>query len=146
MEQYRWADGSCMRGDANIAGSVCAQLEAEGRLSAEELVNVSRDVNSLLHDMFEWDDTIAAEKYRETQASKIIRSLVLRVEDKPLSFRAFSSIESNVYMSTMTAMQRMDTRAILLKNAKAELAAFRRKYATLNELKKVFAVIDEVVS
>lgn len=141
---YRWVDGSRMSGDVEVAAKVCEELEREGNLNAKALVDASRDENAPLHDMFEWDDAIAAEKYREEQAKKIIRSIELVIEDKPMNFRAFSSIAAKVYQSTQSAMSRDDTRRILLNNAKSELLAFKRKYSTLKELSEVFEVIDKV--
>lgn len=146
MCKYEWAQGSRVDGDPEIAGEICARLEKEGRLSAKELVNESRDENSPLHDMFEWDDAIAAEKYREVQASKIIRSIVVKVEDSPLPFKAFSSVAPQQYVSTKKALSRDATRKILLDSAKRELEAFRRKYATLTELADVFSAIDDVMA
>lgn len=145
MCKYEWAKGSRMKGDADAIGQICKRLDDEGRLSAKELVNEGRDESSPLHDLFEWDDTIAAEKYREVQAGKIIRSITVVMKESPIPTRAYSSISSNHYTSTSAAMSRADTRAILLKNALAELRAFKSKYATLQELAKVFEAIDETI-
>lgn len=144
MNNAAWADGSRMTGDANVAAEVCAKLEAEGRLNAQNLVDVSRDKDAPLHDMFEWDDSIAAEKYREEQAKKIIRSIVYAVEDKPITTRMYPSMGSNTYQHIERVMQSDEKRKYLLKTAKAELDAFKRKYQILTELSEVFAVIDKV--
>lgn len=144
MNNATWADGSRMSGDANIAAEVCAKLEAEGRLNAQNLVDVSRDKDAPLHDMFEWDDSIAAEKYREEQAKKIIRSIVYTVEDKPITTRVFQSVGPKSYEKVERIMQSDEKRKYLLNAAKAELAAFKRKYQVLSELSEVFVVIDKV--
>ena len=144
MNNATWADGSRMTGDANVAAEVCAKLEAEGRLNAQNLVDVSRDKDAPLHDMFEWDDSIAAEKYREEQAKKIIRSIVYMVEDKPITTRMYPSMGSNTYQHIERVMKSDEMRKYLLKAAKAELDAFKRKYQILTELSEVFAVIDKV--
>ena len=144
MNNATWADGSRMTGDANVAAEVCAKLEAEGRLNAQNLVDVSRDKDAPLHDMFEWDDSIAAEKYREEQAKKIIRSIVYTVEDKPITTRMYPSMGSNTYQHIERVMKSDEMRKYLLKAAKAELDAFKRKYQILTELSEVFAVIDKV--
>lgn len=139
---YQWVQGSCMKGDANEAGRVCAELAEQGKLTASELVNVSRDEESPLHDMFEWDDSIAAEKYRETQAYKIIRSVEVVIESSPVPQRAFGTVEPKAYQKIERIMETEELRKILLKNAKRELEAFRRKYSRLTELSKVFDAID----
>lgn len=144
--KHVWAEGSMMQGDAEVAAGVCAELESKGVFSAEMLVEVSRDKDAPLHGMFEWDDSIAAEKYRVQQAGKIIRSIVVVGDNKPVAYRAFSSIGSKAYMSTARAVSSEKTRAILLKSAKNDLVAFRRRYQALSELAEVFDVIDKVTS
>ena len=142
---YKWVEGSKMGGDPNVAGKVCAELAEQGRLSPEELVNVSRDEQSPLHGMFEWDDTVAAERYREVQARKIIRSVEVVLADSPIPQRAFQTVEPKVYQTIERVMDSEQMRQILLKNAKRELEAFRRKYARLTELAQVFEAIDRTV-
>lgn len=144
--RHVWAEGSRMTGDAELAAKVCDELEEKGTFSAETLVDVSRDENAPLHDMFEWNDTIAAEKYRIEQAKKIIRSIVVVYDDKPITHKAYSSTGPKAYMSTAKAVKESRTREILLNAAKAELLAFKRKYQTLTELAEVFAAIDKVNS
>lgn len=142
---YTWVEGSKMGGDPNIAGRVCAELAEQGKLTPEELVNASRDAKSPLHGMFEWDDTVAAEKYREVQARKIIRSIEVVLEDSPIPQRAFQTVEPKVYQTIERVMDSGQMREILIKNAMRELEAFRRKYARLTELAKVFEAIDKTV-
>ena len=135
-----------MTGDAELAAKVCKELEAKGSFSAEELVDASEAEDAPLHDMFEWNDTIAARKYRIEQAKKIIRSIVVVMDDKPVRYREFSSVSSKTYMSTMTALSSERTREILLSAAKTEMERFKAKYRTLTELAEVFDAIDSVLS
>lgn len=144
--KYEWAEGSRMTGDAELAAKVCKELEAKGSFSAEELVDASEAEDAPLHDMFEWNDTIAARKYRIEQAKKIIRSIVVVMDDKPVRYREFSSVSSKTYMSTMTALSSERTREILLNSAKTEMERFKAKYKTLTELAGVFDAIDSVLS
>jgi predicted ATPase len=51
---------------------------------------------------------------------------------------------SNTYQHIERVMQSDEKRKYLLKTAKAELEAFKRKYQILTELSEVFAVIDKV--
>lgn len=132
MENVRWVEGSRMAGDIQAVADICKRLADEGRLNAASLVEEAKDEESPIHDMFEWDDSIAARNWREFQASKIIRSIEYVVDDKPV--RYFSSVAPNHYMITENAMSAEDTRAILLASAKRELEAFTRKYARLEEL------------
>lgn len=55
------------------------ELENDGRLLPSNVVEEARDENSPLHEFFEWEDTIAAEKYRLSQARTLIRSVKISV-------------------------------------------------------------------
>ena len=73
--KYTWCDGSHHKVDPNVAAQVATELEEAGMLTAKNLVDVSRPEDAPLHDEFEWDDSVAAEKYREGQARNVIHSL-----------------------------------------------------------------------
>ena len=151
MAIYRWKPGSHMKVEPRIAGGVCKYLEQNGGLTPANLVEASRDESAPLHGCFEWDDRKAAEHYRETQAGYIIRSLEVVVEQaEPV--RAFVSLsvstekkEQHAYVSTIAAVSEPDMREQVLRNAKAELAAFARKYRNMEELAGVIAEIEKVV-
>ena len=141
---FEWKPGSRYKVDANTAGAVCEQLEASGNLSAKSLLDVSRPEDAPLHSEFEWDDSVAAEKFREDQARCMIRHLVVRLDDKPQEpVRSFFKIETaeaapESYTRIETVLKKPDMRAELLKQALAELEMFQRKYNTLSELASVF--------
>lgn len=61
--------------------------QATGRLTPADVVADARDPASPLHGYFEWDDSVAGEKYREHQARALIRSVKVEimVRDVPLS-------------------------------------------------------------
>lgn len=142
---YQWKTGSRISGDAQIAGNICEQLENEGRLSAKTLLDVSRPQNAPLHDNFEWNDGVAAEKYRENQAREIIRSLVI-IPEQNAPVRSFFKIENigNTYQSVKTILQDEDMTAKLLKTALRELNALHQKYCAVQNLEKVWAALSEV--
>ncbi len=60
---------------------VLAELEADGRLTAAQLVAVAKRKTHALHAEFEWDDTKAAHQNRIDRARTLIRSVrIMRVE------------------------------------------------------------------
>jgi hypothetical protein len=148
VTEYRWKAGSRCRADANAAGKVCASLERKGRLTPSALVEASRPEDAPLHGEFEWDDAVAAERYRENQAGYIIRSVEVVVQGVEQPVRAFVSVDveggGKVYEDVLAVVQNATKSAALLREAKAELASFRRKYKALEELAEVFAAIDRV--
>ena len=144
---YSWKEGTRYKTDANIAGAVCAQMEAAGTLTASNLVEASRPKDAPLHKEFEWNNTKAAEEWRKHQARNIIHSLVLVTEPgtDAEGVRAFFKIETRAsnYESIVAIVQQEDKYAALKKSALRELEAFRRKYAQIEELGRVFAAIEE---
>ena len=62
---YEFKKGSRINVDANIAGAMCEQLENSIGLTPKNLLDANRDEKAPLHNCFEWDDTEAAERYRE---------------------------------------------------------------------------------
>lgn len=139
---YEWKPGSRFKVSANTAGAVCEQLEAAGNLTAKSLLNASRPKDAPLHSEFEWDDSIAAERYREDQARCIIRHLVVRLDEKPSApVRGFFKIEGTgrtSYTSVSAILVQPDLRAELVRKALDEMAAFQKKYGDLTELKAIF--------
>jgi hypothetical protein len=52
------------------------------RLDQELVLEAARSPRSKLHKFFEWDDTVAANKWRLRQASELIRSVKIEVTNK----------------------------------------------------------------
>jgi hypothetical protein len=150
MAIYKWKSGSRVSADAQKVGEVCERLEKKGNLTPKALVDASRRKNAALHDLFEWNDEIAAEKYRETQASYLIRSIEVVSTGTSEPIRAFVSVTVNeqaterTYINVKRALSTNGTREEVLAIALAELRAFERKYKNLEELASVLAAIREV--
>lgn len=145
---YEWKPGSRHGVGANTAGAVCEQLEAAGSLTAKSLLDASRPEDAPLHSEFEWNDSVAAERYREDQARSIIRHLTVRLDEKPGEpVRGFFRIERSggqSYTSVNVILKQSDLRSNLLRKALDEMDAFQRKYSTLTELATVFAAVAKV--
>jgi len=149
-KKYAWRAG---HGNvpAEEAGKVMEQIqERDGEITAESFLDESRAEDSPTHGCFEWDDTAAAEKYRLQQSGACIRDLLITVErtdDEPNRVPAFVNVTSAGkarFQDTQKALSVEESRKVVLENALSELDAFRKKYATLAELSKIFAVIDEL--
>ena len=129
------------------AEAVYKEITALGdSFSPADIVEAARNESSELHKCFEWDDSIAAEKYREHQARLVITQLVVRTEttdNTPVSVRVISSANVvNSYMPTKMLIRSEPEYADLLERAKRELRAFQQKYITVVELQDIFAMID----
>lgn len=147
MPTYRWKDGARVGVDANAAGPVLEGLSNSGCLTPSALVDASRSESAPLHGEFEWNDGIAAEKYRETQAGYIIRSIEIVIEQASEPVRAFVPIritDDAGYVPIQKVMRQPEYRDEILSRAMAEAKSFRRKYASLKQLAGVFAEIDKL--
>ena len=136
---------------AQVAGEFIEKLEEKhGEVTPRVIVDASRKKNAPLHRCFEWDDTTAAEKYRETQAAALLRNLTVTVEpiadETPKTVRAFvrATEKKGSYISVISAMSNEHLRENLLQAALDELREFQRKYADLQELAEVFSAITKV--
>ena len=148
---YKWKSGARAPVSAQVAGEVCEQMSAKGKLTPKALVDASRPEDAPLHKAFEWDDQKAAERYRESQAAYIIRSIEVKREDATEPVRAFFSVPkeggtSYQYHSIDTILRSTDSRESLLEAAKRELEAFTRKYDQLVELAEVIEAAERLLS
>lgn len=114
----------------------------------QEIVEKAKSETTELHKCFEWNNDIAAEKYRIVQARKIVRSLVfertekqiqknkpeIRVIHKPVGAIGYKPLEFIV--------QKQDEYERLLEAARRELHAFKVKYQHLSELDEIMELIN----
>jgi len=148
---YQYKTGYFNKVPAQVAGEEINRLYKEGKSQPKDIVDASRPEDAPLHPAFEWNDSIAAELYRQTQAREIIRHIVTVEEteaEEPVFVRAFFKIdpEESVYEPTIVIMNDEEKRKQLLALAKKELSAFKAKYNTLKELSEVMSVIDKVIN
>lgn len=147
-----WAINGIIKADANkVANEMYSIGKTNGNdeFTPQELVNYARsNPNSELHKCFEWNDTVAAEKYRISQARDVIRYLRITVPDEEgntekTNVRLFVSTNNrdNNYKATEIVFQNKTEYDKLLAEAMAELKAFKQKYKGIKELGKIFALI-----
>lgn len=144
---YQWKYGSRISADPQVAGEMCKRLETEGRLTAKNLLDENRPEDAPLHKAFEWNDGVAAEKWREQQARHIISSIVV-CKEKAEPVRGFFNIEraENNYHSIETILRTQNATNKLFETAMRELTAIQKKYSAIQNLHKVWEAIDEVAS
>lgn len=144
---YQWKLPSLMPVDAQVAGEELHRIYQEkGRLDAPDIVNESRPEGAPLHPCFEWNDAVAAEKYRETQAQNIVRSVVVVHENQnnePVEVRAFVNVQET-YRPIEVVVNSEEQMKELLKSAFSELKSFEKKYAALSQLAPVFEAIQKL--
>ena len=143
---YKWKT-SYHKVDAETAGKEFERIKAKRGLTAEAVVEESRSPEATLHNEFEWNDVIAAEKFRVEQARHMLADIVVE-SDSPtgsITTRGFVKLSrSEDYEHIQDVLVDVEKTSRLLDQAKTELRWFREKYATLEELAGVFNEIDKL--
>lgn len=84
MAEYTWRDGGGHGVSADVAQNEFERLRArDGGLRTGAIVDAARPQDAPLHPAFEWDDRVAGERYREAQARRMVRSVVLVEQGQP---------------------------------------------------------------
>lgn len=114
--------------------------DAHGKLTPRIVLEEARDPESPLHGRFEWDDTVAAEKYRLEQAHELItmvRVVYRDAKDKPQSVRAFHAVPSTAggfeYVSADEVARDAVVTAIVLRDMEREWRQLKLRYAHFKE-------------
>ena len=125
------------------------EIESIGEtFTCKQIVEKAKDRNTELHKCFEWDNEIAADKYRLQQAGLIIRNLVItRVEEEkeqktPLRMFVSTGERTGAYKPVKSVVRIQSEYKNLLERAYSELRAFKNKYSMLKELDEILALID----
>ena len=172
--EYKYKNGAVHRVSAAVAGPICQRLHDAKILTPKNLVDEARPEDSPLHPEFDWDDSIAAEKWREEQARQVIKTIILYESDtqnerivkleevsreEPEGFagedntfmtgdRAFVSTgeRNHRYVPIAVALTNDEWKANLLKDAKKDMQAFITKYHRLAELANIIDNMNKFLS
>lgn len=124
-------------------------LSHKGILDPAAVVSAARDETSPLHDRFTWDDGEAAHQYRLIEARKLIQVCVEYLPGSKEQSPVWVSLrcdrpKGGGYRPLVNVLSKAETRRLLLEDALADLAYFKKKYGKLRELAEVFAAIRKV--
>jgi hypothetical protein len=138
--------------------------DIEKKITPSKILELAKDPNHPLHVHFEWDDEVAANKYRLIQARDLINQILITIinEDKSRvnKVRAFLSFSENDKSEmVINGNQYTDNYFLSIEDidkdekkvqhqklkAKSELKAFQVKYSFLNTyLGNIFTEIDKL--
>lgn len=113
-----------------------------GTLTPKVVVEEARRANHPLHSRFEWDDSVAAKRYREDQAGELIRSVMVAFpaphdENMPThSTRAYVSVArpaGREYVPVEEVAQDPVLSAIALAEAERDWRALYARYSHFEE-------------
>lgn len=128
------------------AQKVAEEIRTIGdEVTPEQIVEMARNEETELHKCFDWDDQSAAEKWRKQQARQILCYLVIKEETQEngsVPLRVFYKNDVGGYKPSERIFRQPDEYQKLLQTAYAELRMFKAKYARLQELSEILALID----
>jgi hypothetical protein len=153
--EYAWKKGFpwASRADPQAVADRILELSSSGKHpNASDVLEDGRRIDAPHHNIFEWEDSIAAEQYRLGQAGHILRSIVIVQTDsteakKPI--RAFVHVippeqKDPAYVNIVDAMKNDDMRRQVLEKAMGELEIWRETYENYLEFLPVINAIEEI--
>ena len=126
--------------------------DVHGELTAGLVVDLARDPHHPLHDKFEWDDKVAGEQYRLSQARKIIAKVKVRYVDPSdethtIRARVYHSVPTSqgmAYRTTDDVMSDPFARRLLRQRMRRDFEALMARYKDMDELYEMIKnVLDE---
>ena len=153
--KYKYKDNAFTKVKAQVVGETLEKIikKNKGKVIPRTIVDAATPKRSPIHDCFEWDNSIAANKYRETQASYILRSVVIiheyDDEDKePLEVRAFVSVEAveggRYYTTINRAVQDEEIGLSIEVQAYNDYMALYHKYKDLKLFRQVHSELTKI--
>jgi hypothetical protein len=140
--------------DPQVVGEQIEKLRLKrgGSFDAVDLVNEARNKNSPLHDIFEWDDTEAAEQYRRQQARHLLNCVVMvsevQNEDNKAVRRVFVSVTDDGnrgYTTVAHVLSNAELRAKFLKKLHKELEVLQKRCEMYEDIAAMFNPLVESI-
>lgn len=144
--------GSCITdSDAATLGERIETLTANGAVVDKKiLVDDARPESSPTHRFFEWNESLAAERYRLQQAHHYLKSILVEIipdtGGEPIPIRAFHCVTINQrtdmsskhgYVPVARALADDELWSQVLQKAKSELMSWQRRYKTYKNLQPI---------
>ena len=156
---YGWKKGTVglqSKIKAQAAGEELSKISnSDEEVKPYEVVDAARDPASVLHPLFTWDNSAAAERYREDQARYLIRHIVITAvvqqSAEPIHIRAFVSVtneEEHIYNPIARVLEDETKRAEQVRQARLGLIAYRNRWRVFQpyfdpEFQIMFDMISE---
>jgi hypothetical protein len=155
MNKYKATEGAQFdKKKAQIYGKCLEEIEERhGKLKARDVVDEARSKKNPLHEVFDWDNTSAAEKYRLEQARHLINHLTVEVsyDGQKEDIKGWVSVNetpgdkkmNKVYIKTERVLSEPELRHQIVVGAIEEAEYWHEKWKQYKELSEVFTVIKK---
>ena len=145
----KWSLKDIFKADAQKCYEEIKQIGEE--VTPLQVLDRAKDKSSELHKCFDWNNSVAADKWRLYQARSVLNHLIVvkrevdDAEQEPIQFRVMMKndrSESSAYKQTIVMVKDEDEYKKLLEQAYSELHAFKQKYKCLSELSAILDLIE----
>jgi len=151
LTSYTWAENYRFKCDPEDAATVIQKIQAknDGFCSPHNLIKEAQSPRSPLHDdIFRLDDSEAAYEHRLHIARRMIRGL--RVVNSPvqqqfLHVKVTNGDVKEGYVDAVEVAGNANYRMFVLEEAKNMLLSYRRRWGWLQELDRIWQVIDDEI-
>lgn len=135
--------------DANKVGKELEDLEKQnGSINRYEVLEKAKNENTELHKCFEWDDSVAGEKYRLIQASNILTSISVKVTEKETT-RYYVNVKTKEnekeYKNIKAVINNPDEYEQLISKARKDFENYKAKYEKVLKRETLKTLILEVL-
>lgn len=120
-----------------IAEELKAIAKVNGAITPALVIEKAKDSETYLHNYFEWNDKLAAHKFRLHQARLIIRCITVDINDSTTSFFHHVSLSKdspNVYLDLIQCLDSKPLWEQVLHNALSEIQSWTERYKSYQEL------------
>lgn len=153
VEKAKWKSGQHKGVDPGDALAVIEEIRetSGGFATSAAIVDAARAKGSVLHPLFEWDDTVAAEKFRLRQAGEVVRNLEIEVITSGYEKPAYYSVS---YINEEKSVRGYTTEAVVLENPALRDSAVQEalnnirgwvaRYGHLKDMSPISAAVKKV--
>jgi len=136
---------------SKIIADALEDLSVDGKLTPKEVVEAARNPKHPLHSQFDWDNTVAGEKWRIQQARLLINQVevVISVDGEETTRNKYVNVElangengNRSYITVEKALSKECYRQQVLDTALAEAEYWQTKYQIYQELSQIFQSIE----
>lgn len=135
--------------DPNVVLSELERIEnVYGGLTAQSVLEAASPEDSILHVLFEWDDSEAAKQYRLQQARTILNNIEVQIigdgEGKTISVFELVTIDSSRVYKNISSFGRNEIDQVRLQTIKS-LNILKNKLNTYNGFSSVIGKLGDVI-
>lgn len=146
--KYKW-DVFNYSVDADEVGQLFEDIEREkGELTSEKVLEEAKKEESVIHNCFIWDDSIAGEKYRLMQASNMINNLTVVIktsEETPIkAYVKIKTEDKNNYQHIKTVVEDTNSYNYILNKMEKELENLRKRYEAMLNIEDINSIVEKV--